>query len=52
MKFRKKPIVIEAYQTDKELIIQTLEGTLTCSTRRLGYYRHKRRTISMQARCV
>lgn len=28
MKFRKKPIVIEAYQTDKELIIQTLEGPL------------------------
>lgn len=25
MKFRKKPIVIEAYKTDKELIIQTLE---------------------------
>ena len=28
MKFRKKPVVIEAYQTDKELIIQTLEGPL------------------------
>lgn len=27
-KFRKKPVVIEAYQTDKELIIQTLEGPL------------------------
>lgn len=27
-KFRKKPIVIEAYQTDKELEIQTLEGPL------------------------
>ena len=27
-KFQKKPIVIEAYQTDKELIIQTLEGPL------------------------
>lgn len=27
-KFRKKPIIIEAYQTDKELIIQTLEGPL------------------------
>ncbi len=28
MKFRKKPIVIEAYQTKEELIIQTLEGPL------------------------
>ncbi len=27
MKFRKKPVVIEAYQTDKELFIETLEGT-------------------------
>lgn len=27
-KFRKKPIVVEAYQTDKELIVQTLEGPL------------------------
>ena len=27
-KFVKKPVVIEAYQTDKELIIQTLEGPL------------------------
>lgn len=27
-KFRKKPVVIEAYQTDKELIVQTLEGPL------------------------
>lgn len=27
-KFRKKPIIIEAYQTDKELIIQTPEGCL------------------------
>ena len=25
-KYRKRPIVIEAYQTDKELIIPTLEG--------------------------
>ena len=25
-KFRKKPVVIEAYQTDKEMIIHTLEG--------------------------
>lgn len=27
-KFRKKPVVIEAYQTDKELEIETLEGTM------------------------
>ena len=28
MKFRKRPIVIEAYQTDKEMRIPTLEGPL------------------------
>ena len=28
MKFRKKPIIIEAYQTKEEKIIQTLEGPL------------------------
>ena len=28
MKFRKKPIVIEAYQTKEDRIIQTLEGPL------------------------
>ena len=27
-KFRKKPVIIEAYQTDKELDIPTLEGTM------------------------
>lgn len=27
-KFRKKPIVIEAYQTQTEQVIQTLEGPL------------------------
>ena len=27
-KFRKKPVVIEAYQTDKEIDIQTLEGIM------------------------
>jgi len=27
-KFRKKPIVVEAYQTDQEKIVQTLEGPL------------------------
>ncbi|MDX5708967.1 hypothetical protein SIK39_16105 [Clostridioides difficile] len=29
--FRKKPVVIEAYQTDIECIIQTLEGPLKAS---------------------
>lgn len=28
MKYRKKPIVIEACQTDKEVIIETLEGDM------------------------
>ena len=28
MKFRKKPVVVEAFQTSKEMIIQTLEGPL------------------------
>lgn len=27
-KYRKKPVVIEAYQTDKEIDIETLEGTM------------------------
>lgn len=27
-KYRKKPIVIEAYQTDKVMYIETLEGTM------------------------
>lgn len=30
-KYRKRPIVIEAYKTDKELIINTLEGPLKAS---------------------
>ena len=30
-KYRKKPIEIEAYQTDKELDIETLEGTMHAS---------------------
>lgn len=30
-KFRKKPVIIEAYQTDTEMIIQTLEGPLHAS---------------------
>lgn len=31
MKFRKKPIIIEAYQTDAEISIDTLEGTMIAS---------------------
>ncbi len=27
-KFRKKPVIIEAYQTDKEMTIHTLEGDM------------------------
>lgn len=27
-RFRKKPIVVEAYRTDTEVIVQTLEGPL------------------------
>jgi len=27
-RFRKKPVVVEAYQTDKEMIINTLEGKM------------------------
>lgn len=28
-KFRKKPVVIEAYQTNKQMVIHTLEGDMT-----------------------
>lgn len=28
MKFKKRQVVIDAYQTDKELYIDTLEGTM------------------------
>ena len=31
MKYRKKPVIVEAYQTDKEMDIQTLEGTMHAS---------------------
>lgn len=31
-KFIKKPIVVEAYQTDCEVQIETLEGLMTAST--------------------
>lgn len=27
-KYRKKPIVVSAYQTDKEIVIHTLEGDM------------------------
>ena len=27
-KYKKKPVVVEAYQTDKEMLIETLEGTM------------------------
>jgi hypothetical protein len=27
-KYRKKPVVIEAYRTDKEMYIETLEGVM------------------------
>ena len=30
-KYRKKPVVIEAYQTDKAFDIETLEGTMHAS---------------------
>lgn len=31
MKFRKKPIIIEAEQTDAEVVIHTLEGDMTAN---------------------
>ena len=31
MKFKKKPLVVEAYQTKKTLKIKTLEGVMTAS---------------------
>ena len=30
-RYRKKPVVIEAYQTDKDMYIETLEGTMHAS---------------------
>ena len=30
-KFRKKPVVVEAYQTDKKEVIHTLEGEMIAS---------------------
>ena len=31
MKYRKKPVIIDAYQTDKEVDIETLEGVMHAS---------------------
>lgn len=31
MKFQKKPIIVEAYQTDVEITIDTLEGKMLAS---------------------
>lgn len=31
MKYRKKPVIVDAYQTDVELDIPTLEGTMHAS---------------------
>ncbi len=31
MKFQKKPVVVEAYQTDVEITINTLEGDMLAS---------------------
>lgn len=28
MKFRKKPVVVDAYQTDREMNLETLEGVM------------------------
>lgn len=27
-KYRKKPVIVEAYQTEEEIVIETLEGTM------------------------
>ena len=31
MKYRKKPVVVEAYKTDKEIVIHTVEGDMKAS---------------------
>ena len=31
MKFQKKPVVVDAYQTDKDMYIETLEGVMHAS---------------------
>lgn len=30
-KYRKKPVIVEAYQTEKEMDVETLEGTMHVS---------------------
>lgn len=30
-KYRKRPVIIDAYQTDKKIVIHTLEGDMTAS---------------------
>ncbi len=30
-KYRKKPVVVEAYQTDREIMVHTLEGDMKAS---------------------
>lgn len=36
-KYRKKPVIIEQYQTDKEFDIKTLEGIMHASNSRCNY---------------
>ena len=31
MEYRKKPVIVEAYKTDKEVVIHTLEGNMKAS---------------------
>lgn len=38
MKYRKRLVIIEAYQTDKEIIIHTLEGDMKVSKNSVGDY--------------
>lgn len=30
-KYRKRPVIIDSYQTDKKIVIHTLEGDMTAS---------------------
>ena len=34
MKFQKKRVIVDAYQTDKDMYIETLEGVMHASHRR------------------
>ena len=49
MKFRKKPVIVDAYQIDHEEIIHTLEGDMKASPGELDHYWCKRGKISLQA---